>query len=263
MNILTVIACHNEDCIRAEKLIDHIFALNQKEQKGNVLILFAPSTPQENRDKVRISAEVVFRNVTVLPVNPPKELKDKPEFIAHMVGAAAQYIAKNCKTPWLWLEPDCLPLSCDWMDKITAAYEASPMRYLGGHLKFGEAIGLSRIGIYPNDAARDFEQAISLRIPFEFYAVNMSAKSRLFQTTNIQTENDYGLLRADAVLAHSDKRGALVERLTKQALEFVKFTQGDPVAVTTGTVPRKPGRPPKAVSVATPVNNPVTTQATV
>lgn len=211
MNILTVIPTHAGDCIRAEKLIDQLFALNRKEQKGHCLLVLAPSVPQENRDKLRISAEVAFKSVTLFTPELGRELKEKPEFVGAMLAKTSMFVVKTFRTPWLWLEPDCLPLSCGWLEKLAEAYEDQPKRYLGGHLKHGEAIALSRVAIYPVDAVRDLEAAAGMQIPFEFYAKDLSSKSRLFQTVKLESSTDNHLIRPDAVLAHSDKLALLVD----------------------------------------------------
>lgn len=240
MNILTVIACHNSDCIRAERLIDQIFALNRKEQKGHVLLVFAPSVPQENRDKVRISAEVVFKSAAIINAVFTKDIENQASvgnthipFVATMMFQAAEYISKNCRTPWLWLEPDSLPLKSGWMEKIVETYESQPMRYMAGHLKRldkdgKEIFSISRMGVYPNDAVKDFEAANRLNAGVEFFVFHMSSKCRLFQNTTIEHEGDLTKLRPDAVLAHSDKRAVLVDVIVKDFNKRDSLPLGEP-----------------------------------
>lgn len=217
MNILTVIACNNQDCIRAEKLIDQILSLNGKKPKGHALIVFTPSVPQENRDKIRITAEVAYKSVTVLPIGLDKSLTDKNHIISNVVYQAAEFIGRNYKTPWLWLEPDCVPLKADWMEQLEKAYEEHPSRYLAGHVKHVTNVAMSRVAIYPNDAVRDFKEMKDGHAGFEFNFVTMSGKSKLFQTIQIDSADDYSKLRKDAVLAHSDKRGVLVDKIVSNS----------------------------------------------
>lgn len=257
MNILTVIPTHAGDCLRAEKLIDQLFALNRKEQKGHCLLVLAPSVPQENRDKLRISAEVAFKSVTLFTPELQRELKEKPEFIGAMLAKTSLFIAKTFRSPWLWLEPDCLPLCCGWLERIADAYNDQPMRYMGGHLKHGEAIALSRIAVYPPDTVRDLEAAAGMQIPFEFYAKDLSSKSRLFQTVNLSSSTDAHLIRPDAVLAHSDKAGIHIEKIVSNATREAEYAAPPiqiPITVTTEVTqkdqpatqaPKKRGRPPK------------------
>lgn len=235
MNLITVISCHNSDCIRAERLIDQIFALNRKEQKGCVFLIFAPSVPQENRDKVRISAEVTFKSVIILNAAIPKEIENKASvasshlpITANLMSQAADYIHKHCHLPWLWLEPDSLPVKEGWMEKIAETYASQPMRYMASHLKVQdgdkERFFISRMGVYPNDAANDFKKATEIGDSIEGYVFGMSSKCRLFQQISIQSPDDVSKLRPDVVLAHSDKRAILVdvvvEKETKTAQEF-------------------------------------------
>lgn len=246
MNILTVIALHNDDCIRAERLIDQIFALNRKEQKGHALLIYAPSAPQENRDKVRISAEVTFKSVTILPTQFTKETVNQVDFIGGTLLQAASFISRTYRCPWLWLEPDCLPLKHNWMEQLSAAYEEQPMRYLAGHLKYGEAFAISRIGIYPPDAIKDFNESINRKIGFEFYVVGMSTKCRLFQTVKIESVDDAHLIRLDAVLAHSDKKAVMVDKIVKdnQESESIPKAIVESVGKSLFPEPKRRGRPP-------------------
>jgi hypothetical protein len=62
-------------------------------------------------------------------------------------------------------------------------------------------------------------------------------KSRLFQTVNIVSESDFALIRPDAVLAHSDKSGALIEKTTQESLYVSELQMGDSVVVKLSKVP--------------------------
>ena len=259
--ILTVIPCHAGDCVRAEKLLDQILALNRKKQSGHALLVFSPDVPQENRDKLRITAEVAFKSVSTFSPTLPRDIPDKISTISIILSLTAQHVFKNFKSPWLWIEPDCLPLKTDWMASLTHEWDNTAMRYIAGHLKYGEAIGMSRIAVYANDAIRDFEASASTNVPFDFYAVNMSMKSRLFQTVNIAAESDSTLIRPDAVLAHSDKAGVLIEKITQQALALSELQGGDPVMVKSAKVPKASTKTSSSVIPTQAVNNPPTTSA--
>ena len=259
--ILIVIPCHSGDCLRAEKLLDQIIALNRKEQSGHALLAFAPDVPQENRDKLRITAEVAFKSVSTFSPALPKEFPDKPTAAATFIAFTAQHVFKNFKIAWLWLEPDCLPLRSNWIRVITDAWDNTPMRYVAGHLKYGDAIGMSRVAVYAHDATRDIEASASTNIPFDFYAVNMSMKSRLFQTASITSDADIAIIRPDAVLAHGDKAGVLIEKITQQALAINELQDGEPVVVRPARAARQAS---KTISASTPilsVNKPPTTSA--
>lgn len=259
--ILTVIPCHSGDCIRAEKLLDQILALNRKKQSGHALLVFAPDVPQENRDKLRITAEVAFKSVGIFGVLLPKDLVDKQSIAAHMIALTARHISKNFKSPWLWLEPDCLPLKPEWFILLEHGYERQPLRYMAGHIKYGEAIAMSRIAVYPNNAIVDMETSASMNVPFDFYAVNMSMKSRLFQTVNIASESDFALIRPDAVLAHSDKSGTLIDQITQQSLYVSELQMGEPVVVKSSKVPMSSTKTASANLQLEGVNKPVTISA--
>lgn len=259
--ILTVIPCHAGDCVRAERLLDQILALNRKKQSGHALLVFAPDVPQENRDKLRITAEVAFKSVGIFGVLLPKDLVDKQFIAAHMIALTARHISKHFKSSWLWLEPDCLPLKSEWFVLLENGYERQPLRYMAGHIKYGEAIAMSRIAVYPNDAIVDMEASASMNVPFDFYAVNMSMKSRLFQTVNIASKSDFWLIRPDAVLAHSDKSGALIDEITQQSLNVSELQIGEPVVVKSSKVPMSSTKTASANFQPSVANKPMTTSA--
>jgi hypothetical protein len=118
---------------------------------------------------------------------------------------------------------------------------------------------MSRISVYPNDAIRDFEASASTNIPFDFYAVNMSMKSRLFQTLTVTSEADSALLREDAVLAHSDKAGVLIDKITQQSLALSELQSGDPVSIKAAKVAKQPTKTAATKTILPVVDNTSTT----
>lgn len=55
--------------------------------------------------------------------------------------------------PWLWLEPDCVPLVPGWDDTLEAAYRTAGKPFFGARMKFqtGDEY-LNGVAIYPRDA---------------------------------------------------------------------------------------------------------------
>jgi hypothetical protein len=54
----------------------------------------------------------------------------------------ARHAADNLKAPFLWMEPDAIPLNAGWLDSIEEAYKAC------GHPFMGDFVGIA--GIMPN-----------------------------------------------------------------------------------------------------------------
>lgn len=213
MEPIIVIPCHSQDAPRAERLLDHLLYLRERQPEGFGVVVLSPDVPQEQRDKLRITAELVFKHCEVLNVKElPKSPDTKDEVVDAMFGEAAKLIHRAYRNIWLWLEPDSTPAATDWDVSLLSDYYMQPKRYMGGHMKYGsnEAKFLTRTAIYPQDAYRDFEMAQSLNIPFKFYAFGMSTKTPLIQNTVINSVDDLTKLRPDAILIHGDKSGDVI-----------------------------------------------------
>ncbi len=48
-----------------------------------------------------------------------------------MFEKVAQTIQECIKLPWLWCEPDCVPLRESWLDALAALYYVQPKRFMG------------------------------------------------------------------------------------------------------------------------------------
>lgn len=185
--ILTVIPITKDNAKQAERLLDLIYWQAGKEQIGNCLLAFAGDVHPEDQKRLKLSAELAFDVDT--------------EFCAGYRGAS-DTVYTRYKCPWLYLEPDCVPLVPGWLDTLSIEYAKQPKRYMGPFLaKPGEAAFLSRVSIYPPDAARD---AVASLVP-------MATKTRLIQ--ELRFTGDEAKIRPDAILLHGDPSGALVEKL--------------------------------------------------
>jgi len=230
-NLLIVCPCSTDDAPIAERLLDWVYQCSGKEAYGHVLLAFAHDVHAEMRLRVRISAELAFESVTEfqatkkwLPNNLPDrgEPKTKTEFINNLWEQTANHIAHHYRWPWLWLEPDCVPLTPDWRIKLADAYANQPKKFFGSHMKrkVGDAehLFLARTAIYHAGAFNELNKFSGGAPPFEWaseaYVIPRSTKSRLFQ--QLAYEGDPSKVRPDAVLLHSDKTGKLIEYLRSQ-----------------------------------------------
>lgn len=210
--LLTVIPICREDAGRAELLIDLAYQLESRTTKGSCLLCFAPEVHQEQRDKLKIAAELAFKSVDIFPI---KQLvtagPEKGAAIAAMFYVIAQHIQTTYKSPWLWLEPDCMPMKAGWRESLEQAYEASPKKYLCRKMQAGTEFFVARVGIYSPDCIVDIMAANAAQVFFHGSIANKVAVSPLFQETSIVSESDISKVRQDAVLVHSDKQGVLAD----------------------------------------------------
>lgn len=225
MQIISVIPFHSEDAAKAERLCDLIFWLSQRERSGHALLVAAPDVHAELKMKVRLSAETAFESVDLLEVK-SVPTQSKTAKINKMFLESARHVSQSYRWPWLFLEPDCVPLSSTWRFDLLSAYSNQPKPYMGPHMKAGtgdnEIVFMSRVAIYPPDAFGQLESFCIGPGPFE----RVSAKAtipRSYKTRIIQqgvfrsSEAEMTPLREDAILFHGDKSGTLVEKVIEVA----------------------------------------------
>lgn len=216
MKLLTTIPTCKNDAARAEQLIDTIYHLGGKKQNGHCLLVFAPDVHSEMRAKLKISANLAFESVEQFEV---KEIitMTKHEQCMEMLVATARHIQSNFTWPWLWLEPDCMPVNPKWLDILHDTYHNQPRKYLGLRMASNGVTFLNRTSIYPPDALVDFDAARGANVTLYEYIVNRSPNCRLFQWLAVNDESDSAKVRPDAVLVHHDKRALLTDWVLAKA----------------------------------------------
>lgn len=132
--------------------------------------------------------------------------------------------------PFLWLEPDCTPITSDWLDRIEAEFIASGKPFLGAEVTKPQH-RMSGVGVYPPDFVSHTSRLHMLpkNVPFDqYFASDIVPKAHF--TTLIQnvwntefgkpetiptfpTKESLSLLDPKAVLFHRCKDGTLIDRL--------------------------------------------------
>jgi hypothetical protein len=218
--LLTVIPFSKQDGALAEKLCDWIFFLNNRQSRGHALIVASGDVHPEMATKVQLAAEVAFETAAFITDKTSGiATQPKAERINKMFLAASNYVSTIFEWPFLWLEPDCVPLKPQWLEMLFAAYEEQPKRYLGSVMKSvskekEEALFPSRVAIYPNNAADDLRLLCNKPIPFNIAGaeliMKMQTKCSLLQQFPLKDESDKEKIRPGAVLFHGDKKGQLI-----------------------------------------------------
>jgi hypothetical protein len=218
--LLVCLGFSANDAIAAERLLDWCAILNGKIPKGDLLLVAAPDLHQEIKLKTRIAAEVAFAHVELLEVGwPVVAPTSKAESLNHLFYTAATHAARCYQNPFLWLEPDCVPLRASWLDELAAAYYAQPRRYMGSILASadGTVKRLSRVAIYPRGAGGELKEFTAGKTPFDIASGPMviprAGKSRLLQQLAYTSTTERSAIRPDAVLLHSDKESVLLSAL--------------------------------------------------
>ena len=159
MNV--IIPFHAGDFDQAKRLIDWIQFLGPQDGK------FFLMTQQQNADPALLPAGwewmIDYLNV-------------KSEWSKGTVDAsgpnamwtqAAREMARRAQGPWLWLEPDAVPIRNDWLALLTAAYQRGGKPFMGGIApKDGR---MSGVAVYHQNTAKTCERAMrSGKIAFDY-----------------------------------------------------------------------------------------------
>jgi len=246
--ILTILAFYPGDAIQAERLCDWIYCLGGNKPSGHVLLLPDSEVHAELQMKVRLAADIAFETVSLVVADRFARI-GKPERINNLIRCASLTVSRSYRLPWLWLEPDCVPLKPDWREQLVTAYYSQPKRFMGPVLKGpgkdgAEQFVLGRTAVYPIGATMDLEPYCHALGPFNVAAGNVlvdrASKCRLFQQMGYNHETDYDKIRDDAVLLHADKTGQLIQCL-RAKLQAAAVPANSEIAI---APPKRRGRPP-------------------
>ncbi len=214
--ILTVLAFSSNDAPQAEFLLDFIFLVNRRVQEGHCLLVVAGDVHAEMQAKVEVAAKVAFEGVDVI-LAPKKVDPNKNVHVNLLFKTAADHIAASYRTPFLWLEPDCVPLKYGWLDKLAEAHFDQPKRYSGPWKKVmtDGTLFLNRVAVYPPDCIKDLTAPLGTQGQFNLVAgpvvIPKATKSSLIQELAFADESTTVL--PSAVLLHADKQGFVMNQL--------------------------------------------------
>lgn len=269
--LLTVIAYHKGDLDAATRLLNWIRELDTP--PDHCCLLVADSAiAKSDRDILRDNAARSFRHVSSFAVSVPA-VGFAPN---HMFLSAAKQIQYGYKLSWLWLEPDCVPLTSSWLDKLASAYETCPKKFMGQLVHSDQpglpAVHLTGCSIYSPDAFEDvFNRVESLKGQNVAWDIECAALAtpRAQHTDLIQhhygeagwpptfvmnkiagqeyAKNvvDLSFIRPSATIFHRCKDDSLINML-RLRLQTEKFRTTTPKLTHVETLAkRRPGRPRK------------------
>lgn len=179
-----------------------------------------------------------------------------------MLRQFAWHFHLNKLGPWLFIEPDAIPLSPDWADRIEVEYRASGKLYMGARVpKNGETPEHSTGNmVLPQDAAviapslmlprfAEFPDGKRVQVAFDVAGAPDVFKSfhetrliqHVFRGPELTNLRD---IRDDAVIFHTCKKGEIIPLLR------AKLSLGN----------RAEGEPPTAFPVTASLNTPASTE---
>lgn len=214
--ILIVIPFWSENAEQAETLIDWIYQLNGNQASGSVLLVVENEVHAEDREKIKVSAELAFETVEMIQL--PKFTGVKNEQINFIFKTVSEYIHKCFKCPFFWMEPDTTPVSADWFQKLSLAYEHQPKKYAGSFMSAGEKIFSGRVICYPPSAFSDLGNfctgsLASFNIVAGSSLTTRATNHRLVQELEVNEVADCDKVKSATIAVHGDKKQILLHKL--------------------------------------------------
>ena len=151
MRLLVVIPFHAGDQKLLLNLLKWIQELGMLD--NDCALVFSKNTKRDLIHEVVAEASLCFRNVS--QVTTPHSLGDEswPKGPNWLFETAAKHIEGRKLGPWLWMEPDCVPMCQGWLRILEQAYEKYGTPFLGPRLDpVKKGPGLAGCSIYPENA---------------------------------------------------------------------------------------------------------------
>lgn len=236
--ILTLPYCQKDSTLLV-RLLHWMAELNSDYKPHSCLLVADNAVPQNEKVSLQELAKPLFLHTETIRVNVPATSQKWPDAPNIMFAAAARQIAECYRKPWLWMEPDCVPLTRFWMDEISDAYDHCPKRFMGCFVTNTTQpdippVHLSGCAVYDGHAWQGLEAAIKGKTAWDInaaaYTVPRAMDSPLFQyfwgkpelsptfretkgPTDPENTIPLGWLRKDAVLFHRCKDSTLIDLL--------------------------------------------------
>jgi hypothetical protein len=176
--------------------------------------------------------------------------------------------------PWLWCEPDCVPLKAGWLDALGNAACFSPKHYIGPISRQKQEgvpdVVMFATAIYPHNAHTELQKFCDGKKAFDMafseYVVPRAQHTPLIQHVfgapndppkfkDVKLEEDgpnvgtLANISKEAVLFHRNKDGSLIDLLRNASPEEIggstPMAEPVPSLLLNQPLKRGPGRPPK------------------
>jgi len=269
--LLVVLPYHAGDFQLAQKLLVWINELGSC--KPHSILLCADS--QVSRDdmmKLMDLARPNFHKASTMICSVPTATAEKKVWAPNvMFLAAALQVHTNYRMDFLWLEPDAIPIYPGWLNDLADEYEDCPRRYMGSIVPSNGQPNLppsylNGVGIYPNDAIRDFENIESVKSSEQAFDIGSAGVIVPKSLNTPSIRHYYGtkelpptfvearavdapknhvtldFVGEDTIIFHRSKDGNLIELLRKKG---VRKTSNPSLADAPPDVP--PTTPPKTI----------------
>lgn len=265
-SLLLVIPYHQNDAAQAKRLLEWISELHPEGYQHPCLLACDASVDRSTQSEIFSLAKSTFSSVDLLRIPVPMDRQGWIPAANLMFEKVSQTIHECMKMPWLWCEPDCVPLHEAWLDALTTFYHLQPRRFMGAWVTQDGQMGmpsthLAGCSIYDSMAFLGLKQftassTVAWDIGSAAYSVMRSTNTPLIQHfwgkpelaptfRETKSEGDpentipMGYLQPNAVLWHRCKDGTLIDLLrARKELNPPQRKRGrKPTAISTPPLP--------------------------
>lgn len=239
--LLTLPYC-NKDAALLKKCLEWMAELQPHYAPHSCLLVADAAVPHDLKLELNTLARGMFRFAETINVTVPEAQQGWPLGPTLMFASAARQIEEVYCIPWLWFEPDAVPLRIGWLDHLAEEYELTPKRFMGSHIPSNgqedmPPIHLSGCSIYDVYAYSSLQPLLNTKKPFDLaiagYTVPRSVNTPLMQhywgthelaptfkseVGPLDAKNVLPLnfLKSDAVMFHRCKDGSLIDLLRQK-----------------------------------------------
>lgn len=229
--MLVALAYHSGDRLNTERLRDWMVDLGGCEGHSLLLVEDMTVAPVKGWPFGQVHREVT---------NPIRQEWPYGPNVAFQT--AARWIAHKMPQPWLWIEPDAVPMVPGWLDKLWAEYIANRKLFMGDYVTAthgNQSISyMSGVGIYPDHVVRHAGSAMNATSQPWDVAGRKEIVAKMHPTKLIQhnwrrpkfrdMEEVKRIIRPECVLYHASKDGSLIQLLREaRGLQATLPSAGD------------------------------------
>jgi hypothetical protein len=268
--LLVVIPYCVKDAAQTRSLLTWIEKLSPKLGPHCCLLAADSLVPHETKLELGNMAKRIFYFAETAIINVPPDITGWPKASNAMFRIASQHVQECFKLPFLWMEPDCVPLKPSWLDELALSYYRCPKRYMGTLIRSQQPpmppVHLAGCAVYPAEASKSMEQFTNGPAPWDIanapYVVPRAYDTPLIhhhygtmelaptfkelkEPTDPVNTCTFDFVREGAVLFHRVKNSTLIDLLAKQMDSAPVPAPEIKTAPTEAPVKRGPGRPRK------------------
>lgn len=222
MSILVVIPCHFGDQDQAFRMLSWIAELGKVH--ANAMLFCSRECDVDSLMRVgqlafssiRYEADAENLKCNWQSNDPGPRDPKGPNSVFRQV-AWSIYMSKK-KDPWLFLEPDSIPLRPDWYTAMLSEYQACGKRVMGD-LVSTNSPHLSGVAVYPYNVPELFPKMVhnidgafdtsdAKRVLSEAHITPLIMDR--WRSPEFKTIDDFNKIRPEAVLFHASKDGSLI-----------------------------------------------------